>query len=202
MNDKRANRIFLISLAVVIIVLVVDIYVGKLPKEAPSQPTTAPTVTETTNNIIEPVETEQPTEPQQTTESDAVLFDVPLEVSLQEHIIKKAEEYGVDPAIVVAMAYRESTYNPHCMGDGGESYGLLQIQPKWHYDRMARLGCTNLLDPYQNVTVGIDYLAELVARYGDIGKALTAYNRGHYDGVITDYAKTVLALAEELAVVK
>lgn len=36
-----------------------------------------------------------------------------------------------------------------------------------------------MLNPYQNVTVGIDYLAELFAAYdGNIEMALTAYNMG------------------------
>ena len=203
MKDKQVNRMFWIALAVVTIILIVNIYVGKLPKEKPSQPTTMPTVAETTTCIIEPIETEPPTEAEQTTEETTIdLYDVPLEVSLQEHIIKKAEEYGIDPSIVIAMAYRESTFNPDCIGDNGNSYGLLQVQPRWHHDRMTRLDCTNLLDPFQNVTVAIDYLAELIDRYGDMGKALTAYNRGHYDGTITDYAKIIMAYAEELAVSK
>ena len=64
---------------------------------------------------------------------------------------------------------------------------------------MERLGCTDLLDPYQNVIVGADYLAEQVNRYGgDMGKALVAYNAGHYSGTITKYAQVILDVAEEL----
>lgn len=124
---------------------------------------------------------------------------IPLDKELQNYIITKAHAHGIQPQIVMAMIERESDYNIACMGDGGDSYGLMQIQPKWHDKRMEKLGSTDLLDPYQNVTVGIDYLAELLDRYdGDMAKALVSYNQGHYKGTVTAYAKGVLAMAEEL----
>ena len=128
-----------------------------------------------------------------------ILYDVPLTTELQLHIIQVAESYGIDPTVIFAMCYWESTYNPASIGDQGAAYGLMQIQPKWHSDRMARLNCSDLLDPFQNVVVGTDYLSEQLNRYdGDIGKALVAYNAGHYKGTITNYATAVMALAEEL----
>ena len=127
------------------------------------------------------------------------LYDVPLSMELQLHIIHTCEAKKIDPAIIVAMAFKESTYNAKAIGDNGESFGLLQIQPYWHSERMERLGCTDLLDPFQNVTVGVDFLTELLNRYdGDMAKALVGYNQGSYKGVVTEYAKTILALAEEL----
>lgn len=130
-----------------------------------------------------------------------VLYDVPLAADLQIHIIETCEEHHIDPAIVMAMAYRESGFNAEAIGDGGDSYGLLQIQPRWHYGRMERLGCTDLLDPFQNVTVAVDYLAEQLDRYdGDMAKALVAYNQGHFKETITNYALAVLDMAAELAV--
>ena len=50
------------------------------------------------------------------------------------------------------------------MGDVHESFGLMQIQPKWHEDRMRRLGVTDLLDPEQNVRVGADLLSEHLSK--------------------------------------
>ena len=126
-------------------------------------------------------------------------YDVPLDADLQHHIIAQAEAHGIDPAIIFAIAYRESSYNAAAIGDNGNAIGLLQIWPYWHSGRMERLGCTDLLDPFQNVTVGIDFLAEQIDRYdGDVEKALTAYNQGHFNETVTDYALAVLAMAEEL----
>lgn len=105
-------------------------------------------------------------------------FDVPLSEDLQDHIFRECEKYNVDPAIVVAMIERESTFRESVVGDNGNSFGLMQIQPRWHKARMERLGCHNLLDPYQNVTVGVDLLAELINMGRGLDWALMAYNGG------------------------
>ena len=124
--------------------------------------------------------------------------EIPLDAELQDFIVSKCE-VKISPAIVFAMIYCESNYRADVIGDGGNSFGLMQIQPRWHSQRMAKLGCTDLLNAYDNVTVGIDYLSELLERYdGDIAKALTAYNRGHYAGEVTAYAKAVINEAERL----
>lgn len=196
--DKVANIIFLIALVGCVIILLLDISIGRRNAEATYEPSTVATTEETTEYITEPTETEVPTEV--TTEPQVTLYDVPLDAELQLHIISEAEKVGIDPAIIFAMAERESTYRTDAIGDGGDSLGLLQVQPYWHSGRMEKLGCTDLLDPYQNVTVGIDYLCEQLNRYGTIEAALTAYNRGHYNGTITEYAYDVISKAEKLAV--
>ena len=98
------------------------------------------------------------------------------------------------------MIWRESSFRASVIGDNGKSFGLMQVQPEWCMELMRKLGCMDLLEPYQNVTVGVEILAEKREWYnGDIAKAVTAYNAGHYNGVITDYARDVLMKAEELA---
>lgn len=132
-------------------------------------------------------------------ETPVVLYDVPLGCELQHYIVTLAKENGIDPAIIFGMIKRESNFNAGAIGDGGDSEGLMQIQKKWHSKRMDKLGCNDLLDPFQNVAVGIDYLAEQLDRYdGDMEKALTGYNQGSYRGVVTKYAKGVLETAEDL----
>ena len=124
---------------------------------------------------------------------------IPLDAHLQNYIVETSNTYGITPEIIMAMIDRESDFDSTEIGDNGQAYGLMQIWPKWHYERMQRLCCTDLLDPYHNVTVGIDYLCELLNKYdGDMAKALTAYNRGHYAGTMTEYAKAVIAAAERL----
>ena len=59
-------------------------------------------------------------------------YDVPLDRDLQDHIIDTCEEYGIDPAIVIAMIRKESQFTPGAVGDGGNSLGLMQIQPRYH----------------------------------------------------------------------
>ena len=104
------------------------------------------------------------------------IYDVPLDADLQIHINDLCETYGVDMSLVLAVIGQESGYDPAAVGDNGNSIGLMQIQPMHHRQRMDRLGITDLLDPYQNVTIGIDLLAELINEENDIEWAVTAYN--------------------------
>lgn len=142
-----------------------------------------------------------PVEPEQEQVREKQYFDVPLDHDLQDYIETLCEVHHIDPAIVVAMIGRESNYQADVVGDGGDSFGLMQVQPKWHQERMDMLGCTDLLDPYQNVLVGVDYLAELIERDKGIEWALAAYNAGASGankGYGSTYASNVLARAGEL----
>lgn len=120
-------------------------------------------------------------------------YPVPLDHDLQAFIIHTCEELSIDPAIIVAMIDQESDFKADAIGDGGDSVGLLQIQQKWHGERMERLGADDLMNPYQNAAVGIDFMAELLGKY-PLEEALTAYNRGS-PGQST-YATEVLAQME------
>lgn len=191
------DLLFLASIAICI----VSLAIGYSKAEAREPDSAAYKAIAGVGKTTEP--TQEPTEPETiATEPTITLYDIPLDADLQKHIIQVAEAHGIDPKIIFAMAHKESTYRTDAIGDSGNSLGLLQIQPRWHSERMDKLGCTDLLDPYQNVVVGVDYLCELLSRYGDMGKALTAYNRGHYAGTVTEYAWTVLAKAESYQVIQ
>lgn len=132
-------------------------------------------------------------------------FDVPLDEALQDHIIKLCDASGIDVAIVLAMIERESKFDINAVGDNGRALGLMQIHPKWHTARMAELECWDLMDPYQNMTVAIDFIAELAASGNSIEWVLMAYNGGEAyadrkvaDGEVSEYAIEVLAEAEKM----
>lgn len=131
-------------------------------------------------------------------------YDIPLDMELQQYIITLAERYDLAPELVFAVIGTESNYNPNRTGDNGNSIGLMQIQPRWHQERMDRLDVDNLYNPFENVLVGIDLLAEEI-RKGGVTWGLTAYNAGEdhanfmeQTGQVSEYAETVLKLAEEL----
>lgn len=128
--------------------------------------------------------------------------EIPLDADVQDLIFTMCEQRGIDPAIVFAIIWRESRYDASVIGDNGNAVGLMQIQERYHADRMARLGCDNLLNPLQNVTVGIDYLAEMIGREKGVKWAVTAYNRGAVGanrcGGCSEYAREVLAEAERM----
>lgn len=129
-----------------------------------------------------------------------VRYNVPLDDELQKYIEELCREYGVPSPIVMAVIGVESNFDPNCKGDVVygyyQSFGLMQIYAKEHYDRCLRLNAYNLLDAKQNVLVGIDFLAELIEHYeGDWGKALSFYNHDSTGR----YAERVQAYAECLA---
>ncbi len=138
-------------------------------------------------------------------EPNLKFFDVPLEEDLQTYIFELSEEIGVDPAIVIAIIEKESNYDISAVGDHGRSLGLMQIQYRWHTARMDSLGCDDLLDPYQNVTVGIDILADLFEENESVEWVLMAYNGGHVyanrlaeEGSVSEYASRVIEIANGL----
>ena len=157
-----------------------------------TEPTTVQQVDVTTK-----VET---TEPEPEPEEPPVqYYDIPLSKDLQDYIFGLCANYDIEPELIFAIIKKESKFVASLMGDNGNSYGLMQIQPKWHQARMDSLFCPNLLNPYQNVTVGIDYLGELFDTGNSLEWVLMAYNSGPSNayknvasGRVSQYAKTVL----------
>ena len=101
------------------------------------------------------------------------------QLETNNHIDKIAKRYGLNPDIVKALIEEESGWVASAEGDNGNSIGLMQIQERWHKERLTRLGITNLYDPEQNVTVGCDILSELLNKYGNYEDALSVYNSGN-----------------------
>lgn len=101
------------------------------------------------------------------------------ELENENHIEQTSRQYGLDSRVVKALIEEESGWLETAEGDGGNSIGLMQIQERWHKDRMQRLGVTDLYDPKQNVKVGCDILAELLGKYGNYKDALSVYNSGN-----------------------
>lgn len=113
------------------------------------------------------------------------------QLETNNHIEKTAKRYGLDSRIIKALIEEESGWVASAEGDNGNSIGLMQIQERWHKERMKRLGVTNLYDSEQNITVGCDILSELLNKYGNYKDALSVYNSGNvHDG--KQYAERVL----------
>lgn len=126
--------------------------------------TTTPETESATEAITEPSETTPSTE-----SSTTSYYNVNLPEYVQDVIFAECEKYGIMPSIVIAMIERESRFDRYAIGDDGRSFGLMQIQPKWHIERMIQMGCTDLFDPIQNVKVGIAILGDLKNQSNSIG---------------------------------
>lgn len=151
---------------------------------------------EEVEEVVEPAEPEEP---------KVTYYDVPLDHALQDHIFAICEEYSVNPTLIIAVIEKESTFRIDAVGDSGSSLGLMQIQPRWNTERMNRLGCPDLLNPYQNITVGVDILAGYLNSGRSLEWSLMAYNGGpsyankwYSQGVISDYARTIISRSKTL----
>ena len=130
---------------------------------------------------------------------------MPEKMQIYTYIVCK--NYGVRYELVIALIERESGYVFDKVGDDGHSMGYMQVYEDYHKDRMERLNCTDLMNPYQNILVGVDYLAELIDKYGTQQDALTAYNYGQAGAYrhmwskgiyVYDYNSTIMKRAKEI----
>lgn len=114
-----------------------------------------------------------------TTKSYKLYSKVPMSASYQKWLDKKCKKYGISTNVVLGVMKVESNFNIKASGDEGHSLGLMQIQKRYHTKRMKKLSANNLLNAYDNATVGVDYLAELYKNNNkNWHKTLMAYNGG------------------------
>lgn len=106
-----------------------------------------------------------------------VLAETPKQ---KDYIEETAESYGISPKLVKAIIEVESGGDVNAIGDDGNSVGLMQIQPKYHAQRLKE--GESLLDPKVNVRIGCEILSEIMEKYGTLDEALTVYNAGHDTG--------------------
>jgi len=103
-----------------------------------------------------------------------------------------AGEVGLDPLLLLAVAAVESSFNPLAESVVGAK-GLMQIIPKWHREKLERLGGDDaLFDPEANILLGAHILKEYVHRTGTLEAGLQFYNGAFFDST-AQYARKVLA---------
>lgn len=131
--------------------------------------------------------------------------DTTIPEEYQDYCIEIGEKYHICPELLMAMIEQESSGRADVVNSAGDT-GLLQVNPAWHKERMERLGVSDLTDPYSNILVAADYLAELFSENdGDIYLVLMKYNMKHgraeelfYKGKFSEYSVLVEHRAREL----
>lgn len=190
---SKSRFLYLLSLILWTAVLLTALFIGKTsdsePPEEPSARAGEGSVEEAIpGDDVEAVPMER----------NPVREDIPLEAETQQLLWQACEETGITYELALAVVWKETTFR-NVVGDGGKSFGYMQVQPKWHQERMDRYGVTDLMDPYSNFLVGCDYLAELADKDRGIQWMLHAYNGGPSyankmakAGKVSQYASAVL----------
>ena len=119
-----------------------------------------------------------------------------LGATVADLISHSAAQFGVPPALALAVAQKESGLDQNARGAAGE-IGVFQLQP----GTAADFG----VDPYSlsgNIEGGVRYLSTLYGQFGDWQTALEAYNggpgnvsRGTVSSAAQSYAESVLLSA-------
>lgn len=136
--------------------------------------------------------------------AEVFLYDVPLSDSLQRYIYEVCADENVPVTLVMAMIEHESGFNPEAVSPT-DDYGLMQINAVNHEWLKEEYRCADMMNPYQNVFCGISIISSYIDKYGELDKALMAYNMGNYgaqkawkNGVTSiAYSEEILSLMKE-----
>jgi soluble lytic murein transglycosylase len=118
----------------------------------------------------------------------------------EAEIMRASGKYEVDPALVKAIVWRESSFKPQSRGRVGE-IGLMQIRAlaagEWaEAEKLKHFDHEQMLDPGTNIMAGSWYISKLLTRYAHTDNplpyALADYNAGrtHVLRWIKDEART------------
>lgn len=130
----------------------------------------------------------------------------PHPVTVHDILIRAASDQGVDPNLLLAVSFWESSWHSDAVSSEG-AIGLLQVMPKTAATAgPTLLGRTvNLEDPLDNAEMGAALLKDLLKKYGS-RTALAAYYQGepailsgYYAGDTWSYADGILTLAAQIA---
>lgn len=97
----------------------------------------------------------------------------PQEAGYDGLIARLAARHGVQPALVKAVIAAESNFQPDAVSRVG-AQGLMQLMPA----TAAELGVERPFGVVENIDGGVRYLRAMLDRYGDVRRALAAYNAG------------------------
>lgn len=152
-------------------------------------------------------ETEEPTV-EEMLENGTLTDSIALPYDLQLVARDAAETFGVPYKLLLAVMFRESSYNPEA--ENGICYGLMQIHQmnfEWLQSELAEYGVTDIQhNPEDNIKAGAYLLGGFIEKYGDYHLALVCYNCGEggaqslwAEGIYsTQYSRSVLETMEEL----
>lgn len=175
---KECLILFLVSFTITLLVFSLGVSVGryKAMQEAPT---------------VREVEVTEVAE-----EVEAYSEEIPLTAEEQKSLRSASDEFGIDYYTMLGLIEKETNFR-NVSGDGGKASGYCQIWRVYWKDLMDEIGARDLNVPEDNFRTACAIMRELTDRYGSVAGALTAYNKGSYDGTVSRYATVVMENAEK-----
>ncbi len=107
----------------------------------------------------------------------------PILMKYGDEILKAAEKYSLDPALIISVIKAESNGDHKAVSPAGAK-GLMQLIDS----TAAELNVKNVFNPSENIDGGSRYLKNMLDRFKSLKLALAAYNAGpgnvmRYDGI-------------------
>ena len=99
--------------------------------------------------------------------------EAPIQHTFDFLIARTARDFSVDPALVKAVIAAESNFRIDAVSRVG-ALGLMQLMPQ----TAEQMGVLEPFAPGENLKGGVRYLRAMLDRYGDVRRALAAYNAG------------------------
>ena len=192
------SKVKIVVLVLAIVSLTVLLHIN--PEDEPA--VVECSIAATPEPIVEVIEQEPVMlveEPAEQEEEGPEIYNVPLDDALQRHTYNLCVDYEIEEhyPLVLAVMWRESEFVPTIISKTND-YGLMQINKINHEWLSDKLEITDFLDEEQNIHAGVFMLSLYLHKYGDIDKALMAYNMGengakkHWDAgtYTTHYTRT------------
>ena len=120
---------------------------------------------------------------------------------ISKSIMKWAEEFKLDPSLLMSIAHVESTFDKYAISPSG-AVGVLQVMPSAHIQKMINarknLGSPELFDIDVNVYMGAWVMKDCLTRNKLVAKSLLCYNgsigknNGYDRAVLLAYRKVKL----------
>lgn len=115
---------------------------------------------------------------------------------------KNAGEKNIHPELILAVIAVESSFKEKAKNGG--AMGLMQIIPRWHKQKIEKIGGTRqLFDPAKNIRVGTSIFKDyLESSSGNIRNALIRYNgslsaRAYASKILTHYRRMLQISGQE-----
>lgn len=110
---------------------------------------------------------------------------------------EESKKHNIDPTLILGLIENESSFKKNAISKYNAK-GLMQVVPKWHLDTINKVvgkNGGNLVTIENNIAIGTKILKSQLNKYGQIQRALQAYNGDHYG---TTYSTKVMKFQNKI----